>query len=176
MALQLEHLNEEVRTLMAEEIEMDVQSGNLYMSPRLGPMGRDAYPYLLKRAALKTDPVWLVEQLHTDGYLNETEPHANAKDKQAKMPENAAETLAEGEFNRYYMRAVCRYALAHGEKEVEIYRAKETEHPRTVSERLIGQRVSAETLLADLRAEDFGAHHALLPTGPNSGLSIRLVK
>ena len=91
-----------------------------------------------------------------------------------KVPVNAADTLAEGEFNRFYLRGLCRRALENGEKELVIYRAKPVSQPRRESERKLGTTVDAEALLRDLR-EHLGVDSALgLPPGPNSGLSAKL--
>jgi hypothetical protein len=38
----------------------------------------------------------------------------------ARVPITAADTLAEGEFNRFYARALCRYALLHGIDALEV--------------------------------------------------------
>jgi hypothetical protein len=82
--------------------------------------------------------------------------------------------LAEGEFNRYYCRGLCQRALEVGIEEVEVYRAKAVTTPRPESQRLIGRRLSARSLLNDLRTSQ-GVEPALgVPPGPNSGLSVRL--
>jgi hypothetical protein len=41
------------------------------------------------------------------------------------VPVTAADTLAEGEFNRFYLRGLCRRASAANMAEIEVYRAKE---------------------------------------------------
>ncbi|MDP9470553.1 MAG: hypothetical protein M3Q71_07785 [Chloroflexota bacterium] len=57
---------------------------------------------------------------------------------------------------------------------VEVYRAKQVTSPRLESQRMLGKLVDPEELLNDLRAHP-GTDTALgLPSGPNSGLSIRL--
>jgi hypothetical protein len=87
---------------------------------------------------------------------------------------NAHEMLAEGEFNRFYIRGLCVRALADGIDEVVVYRAKAVQNARSESEGKIGQRVSADALLVDLRLHK-GVDTALgLPPGPNSGLSVHL--
>jgi hypothetical protein len=40
------------------------------------------------------------------------------------VPANAARTIAAEEFNRYYIRAVCRLALKWGISHLEVYRAR----------------------------------------------------
>lgn len=82
--------------------------------------------------------------------------------------------LAEGEFNRFYIRALCWITLLTGKK-LKIYRAKFSQTPRIDSQRMIGSFIDAEQLLLDLRKNP-GTDTALgLPPGPNSGLSVELV-
>jgi len=40
------------------------------------------------------------------------------------VPYTASETLSEGEFNRFYVRALCRRAIAEGIPFLEVYRAR----------------------------------------------------
>ncbi len=62
------------------------------------------------------------------------------------MPGNAATLLAENEFNRYYIRAVCLVALKNKMSEVEVYRAKQTSSSRANSENKIGLRLPAKKI------------------------------
>jgi hypothetical protein len=90
------------------------------------------------------------------------------------MRSNAHEMLAEGEFNRFYIRALCLRAIEDGIPDVVVYRAKPVENPRSESQQKIDEHVSPEALLRDLRIHP-GVDTALgLPPGPNSGLSVRL--
>jgi hypothetical protein len=92
----------------------------------------------------------------------------------ATVPATAPETLAEGEFNRFYARGLCARALQDGITQVEVYRGKLVNQPRRGSQAMLGQRIDAESLLADLRSAQ-GVEPALgLPPGPNSGLTVRL--
>ncbi|MCG8431014.1 MAG: hypothetical protein MJA29_07565, partial [Candidatus Omnitrophica bacterium] len=94
----------------------------------------------------------------------------------AKVPITAPDTLSEGEFNRYYVRGLCVRVIEEGVNQVEVYRGIPVNQPRSESEALLGKRLSAEALLADLR-ESVGVEPALgLPPGPNSGLTIRMVE
>lgn len=91
-----------------------------------------------------------------------------------KVPINAPQRLAEGEFNRFYIRGLCLRALDEGKSTVVVYRARHSSSPRLESEELIGSAFDAKALLEDLR-ESPGVDTALgLPPGPNSGLSARL--
>jgi hypothetical protein len=104
----------------------------------------------------------------------ETRRAASGKTTVAKVPVTAPDTLAEGEFNRFYCRGVCLRAISEGKTHVRVYRAKHVDNPRPESQAKIGALAEAEKLLSDLRANP-GVEPALgIPPGPNSGLSIQL--
>jgi hypothetical protein len=176
MSLNLVNLDQRSRQYMVQEIEIDIGLGRLYLSPRLSAVGRSDYPQLLLGAAKVGNDATLARALATDGRLRQTEHRHQAPGQPvtAEVPEIAAETLAEGEFNRFCCRAVCRRALDAGVGLVLVYRAKRVRDPRHISQRLIGRQLDARQLLADLRARP-GVDPALgVPGGPNSGLSVRL--
>jgi hypothetical protein len=94
----------------------------------------------------------------------------------AKVPVTAADTLAEGEFNRFYVRGLCRRTLQERDGQLVVHRAKAVAQPRPESEALIGTSPDAEKLLSDLRT-NIGVEPALgVPKGPNSGLSVQIIK
>ncbi len=82
--------------------------------------------------------------------------------------------MAEGEFNRFYVRGLCRRAIEDGIQQLIIYRAKAVMTPRPGSEEKIGTSVDSAAILADLRTT-IGVEPALgMPPGPNSGLTLKL--
>lgn len=176
MAFQFENLDSSTRQFMLQEIELDIANGTLYMSKRFNSVGSTVYSDLLREAAREQNEVWLTRELQQRGCMKSQEERQTKKGiSYVQVPVTAAETLAEGEFNRFCIRGVCARALAEGKTEVEIYRAKAVSQPRAESQLLIGQRKSAQALLDDLRNSP-GTDTALgLPPGPNSGLSVRLV-
>ncbi len=91
---------------------------------------------LLREAASSHDDEWLAGVLRRDHFMAQSEYRRNSA-KPAKVPHTAPDTLAEGEFNRYYCRAVCRRAMDENSR-VVVYRAKEVDNPRLSSERMIG--------------------------------------
>jgi hypothetical protein len=174
----LYHLDDEaVRVRMVDEIRSDIDRGTLYSSIRLSATGLAEWPDLLIRAAESGGPQTLAADLGSNGRLLAYETsHRNGKPYQKKVPHDAPDTLAEGEFNRFYIRAVCAIALDRGQARVEVYRAKNVANPRTESISLVGSLVDARDLLEDLRANP-GIDTALgIPPGPNSGLSVRFLQ
>ena len=176
MMLRLENLDDRTRRYMLDELDADVAQGTLYMSPRLSERGQADYEGLLRTAIESGDDVSLAASLRSPGRMRATRPRRTPKGgaTPAKVPATAPETLAEGEFNRFYARGLCRQALEDGVNELVIYRAKEVRNPRPDSRAKIGTRIDARALLEDLRTHR-GIEPALgLPPGPNSGLSVRL--
>ena len=174
--LSLLNLDERTRHGMLAEIERDILAGTLYYGKRLSLRGRADYPDLLREAAGSHDDVWLSSQLAQHGRLETMETSTRkGKTFQKRVPFDANETLAEGEFNRFYSRGLCIRAMEDGvDNLVVVYRAKQVAAPRTESEMMIGKSVAARTLLYDLRDHP-GVDTALgIPAGPNSGLSVRL--
>ena len=176
MALNLLNLDEKSRLLMLQEVDSDFKDEKLYISSRLSLRGKQDYLHLLKEAISIYDDSWLANQLRNGGRINIEEQRKKPKGGYtiARIPDNAPEMLAEGEFNRFYMRAICLRAIEE-ELEVEVYRAIIVSNPRPQSEAKIGTKIDPNELLNDLR-QNIGANSALkLPPGPNSGLTIRLI-
>ena len=177
MPLHLLNLDRTTREHMLSELESDVSRGTLYLSPRLSPRGRLDYPELLRQAVVGFDDGWLADSLRAGGRISAEEQRRKPKGGYtiAKVPVTAPDTLAEGEFNRYYVRGLCLRAITEGAAELIIYRAKHVASPRRESEAKIGTSVDARALLEDIRTHP-GVDTALrLPSGPNSGLSVRLL-
>jgi len=176
MALIYENLDARTRQFMLKEVELDISRGTLYISPRLNEQGLESYTSLLKEAIQSHDDAWLAGELRRLSCMNAV---GKRKTKSGgyipvKVPVNAPDTLAEGEFNRFYARGLCARAMEDGIQEVEVYRGKQVDQPRPESEAMIGKRISAKRLLEDLRTSQ-GVEPALgLPPGPNSGLTARL--
>jgi hypothetical protein len=83
--------------------------------------------------------------------------------------------LAESEFNRYYIRALARRAIEDGIPELVVYRAKPVTTPRPESEARIETSLVPQELLEDLRSHTGDERPSLgVPSGPNSGLSVRI--
>lgn len=173
--MDLHDLNDATRAAMIDEAEADVEAGTLFVSRRLNGRGMRRWPHILIDAIRIGDPETLASCIRTESLLVDREiSHRNGQSYEKKVPVNAADTLAEGEFIRFYMRAVCIQALSAGTK-VRVYRAKPVMNPRPESEAKIGNVVDPTELLDDLR-RNIGMETFLgLPPGPNSGLCVCLI-
>jgi hypothetical protein len=172
MAMNLFNLNQDTRKLMLEEVAHDGLA--LFISPRLNLVGTQMYPLLLIDAINRYDDTWLANEISQKNLLNSIE-NRNTKNGiiQAKVPSNADELIAEGEFNRFYMRAICVYAINNKTTNLIVYRAKQVSNPRPESQAKIGTTVSPTALLNDLRNNvGLDTHLGLGQIG--SGLSVKL--
>ncbi len=176
MGIFYKNLDEQTRMFMLKELEMDIENGTLYISPRLNSVGQSIWVDLLKKAIVDHNDDWLATQLNARGCLklHEERRLKSGKTTLAKVPVNAPETLGEGEFNRFYARGICARAIDQGISEVVVYRGKQVQQPRPESQAMIGRRINPTSLLVDLRKSQ-GVEPVLgIPPGPNSGLTIWL--
>jgi hypothetical protein len=176
--LHLNDLDDDTRQLMLEELLDDLTNERQYLSSRLNDRGRAEYSALLREAISSGDDASLARALEHGQCMAPFENRRRPSGGYAsvRVPVTAAATLAEGEFNRFYIRALCRRALEVGVAQVEVYRAKAVSQARPQSEALLGKPIDAAVLLDDLR-RNIGVDTALgVPAGPGSGLSVRLRK
>ena len=177
MSIFYESLDTAVRGYMIQELERELANGTLYISPRLTEIGVKTWAEILREAFEQHDDVWIASILRSRGLMRIEEQRRKPKGgfTIAQVPYTAPDTLAEGEFNRFYVRGLCVQVIASGKTDVEVYRGKEDQNPRLESEAMIGRHFSAQMLLDDLRNSQ-GVEPALgLPPGPNSGLTVRRV-
>lgn len=176
MAFYFVDLDERVRALMLEEVALDEANHTLHISPYLSGQGIHDYPQLLKEAIRHGNEETLAEQLSQQRRTSRTAHRRSTAGGYTivTVPRNAAETIANDAFNRYYIRALCRVALEDGIEALIIYRAKPVEVPRPESEELVETAVDPVSLLHDLRSHTGEEPGLGVPGGPNSGLSVRL--
>jgi hypothetical protein len=178
MALEYPDLDGTTRQYMLDELELDVKESRLYISPRLSGTGISDYPALLKSAIESGDDASLAGELRNNGRLNATEQRRKPKGgyTTAAVPVTAADTLAEGEFNRFYARGYVGGRKPRAGPNSKCTEPNKVENPRPQSEALIGSTVDPGKLLLDLR-QSIGVEPALgVPPGPNSGLSVKIIK
>lgn len=177
MVFEFKNLDSQTREFMVDEVELDISNNKLYLSRRFSNIGRVKYPELLKRAIQEGNELTLVNDLKAQNCFSTTETRSTKKGLiTVKVPNNASEVFAEGEFNRFYIRALCKRIISDNKGQLEVYRAKQVSNPRIESEMMIGRIIDPSKLLDDLRT-NIGVDTVLgLPRGPNSGLSIRIIK
>ncbi|HPF37087.1 MAG TPA: hypothetical protein P5081_11880 [Phycisphaerae bacterium] len=170
----LVNLDRRTRSFMLLEFRRDIREGSLYVSPRLSPAGRSVYHNLMRDAIESGSPESLALALGSPRYFNvmELRRTMTGTPERVRVPSTAALTLAEGEFNRFYIRGLCRRAIDDGVRRLIIYRAKAVHDPRGESQQYIGEAIDPVTLLQDLR--DNLDTRSGAPMGPNSGLSVRI--
>jgi hypothetical protein len=176
MPLYLENLDDETRRYMLAELDYDAEQNLLHISPFLSGQGQRDYPNLLRAALEQGNDETLSQALSAQRRIQRSyqKRKPGGGFTIASVPANAAQQLAESEFNRYYIRAVARRAIEAGIPELIVYRAKPVAMPRAESEALVETTVDPQALLDDLRAHS-GERPALgIPGGPGSGISVRL--
>lgn len=166
---QFEHLDERTRALMLSELERDEEAKNLFFDARLKDGMHSPYLDSLRLALASGTPETFAAEIAGGAYLNVSEIRKQGdKEIEAHIPETYPQTLAEAEFNRYYMRAVCLRAI-EDDLAIEGYRAKPVTTPRPVD----ASDWTPESLLVHLRETNISIPNAF--PGANSGKSIRLV-
>ena len=177
MALYFENLDDRTRKLMLDEMEYDIEHDQLHISPFLSGQGERDYANLLREALQSGNDETLAQSLRVHRRILKTLPRRNPKGGYsiAATAENAAEVLAESEFNRYYIRGLARRAIEDGVQQLVVYRAKPVRNPRPESEARVETAISPQEILDDLRSHPGDERPTLgVPSGPNSGLSVRL--
>jgi hypothetical protein len=177
MSLFYENLDERTRQLMLDEMEYDIAHNQLHISPFLSGQGQWDYPDLLRKAIRKGNDDTLAQDLRARRRIVRALPRRTPKGGYviAATVENAAEVLGESEFNRYYIRGLARRAIEDDVTKLVVYRAKAARNPRPESDARLNTELSPRELLEDLRAHPGDELPALgVPSGPNSGLSVRL--
>ena len=177
MALHFENLDDRTRQLMLDEMEYDIANNQLHISPFLSGQGERDYANLLREALQSGTDETLAQSLREHRRILRTLPRRNPAGGYsiAATAENAAEVLAESEFNRYYIRGLARRAIEDGIQELIVYRAKPVRTPRPESEARVETAIPPQELLEDLRSHPGDERPTLgVPSGPNSGLSVRL--
>lgn len=166
---QLDDLNAQTRSLMLQELEQDLREGTSFYDARLREDGCELYFRLFVEALESGTPESFSEAIRSQGLLNETETRTvNGRSVEAKVSSIAHANIGEGEFNRYFMRAVCLQAIEQGLEEVEVYRAKQVTNPRPAGK----ERKNPKELLEYLRTTNISVAGSF--PGPNSGRSVRL--
>jgi hypothetical protein len=168
------NLDDQTRSYMLQAIEEAERDGQIYYSVRFNSAGKEQWLSLLEEASREHDAQWLAEELEGRRLMKglETSERPVGGYSIRHVPEIAAQTFAEGQFNRFYMLGLCRRAKAAGIPALEVYRAKDVELPRPGSDLLVGTRIPIPILEEQLRDVQNSFKSMLIL--PNSGLSLRM--
>ena len=149
MGIHYENLDEVTRQFMLQESKL----GGHYISPRLTEAGKQAWQSLLEGGIKNHDDDWVAREILACGHMQSQEQYTRngiTRTRSINIP-HAALQLAEGEFNRYYLRGLCVRAKCEGKDFLIVYRGKAVSQPRAESEQKIGTPVSVDILLETLR-------------------------
>jgi len=168
------NLDQFTRSCMLEAIEEASESGNIYYSTRFNELGKKQWLPLLKQAALQYNEHWLAFKLEELQLFKDMEsaqvPSGGYTIKH--IPNNAAETLSEGQFNRFYILGLCKVATSKNIQQLIVYRAKESLRPRPESDLLIDKAIAITEIESQLKDTQSSFKSKLVQ--PNSGISMRL--
>ena len=150
-------LDTSIRQIMDEEFKQDKQRNRLYSSPRLNDVGNKVYPDLLEKALLNGSDRSFANDLRDYNTLKNTEKMVNPFGgiRESKIPSDAPDNLAKGEFQRYYIRALCRKAIDQGIKRLQIISEKPIDALPDEVKVKIGRTVNPKDILEDLRENDY---------------------
>src|SRR5215212_5070983 len=123
MTLHFPDLDDSTRHFMLDELEADVARRCLYLSPFLTEVGRAAYVRALRAAIRDGTEETVAAELRLPGCM-ETPEGWKQGSLVRELPSTAPDALAEAEFHRFYVRGLCRRALAEGVRPLVLYRAK----------------------------------------------------
>ena len=172
MALQLSDLDDRTRRCMLDELEADVAGRRLYLSPYLTDVGRAGCGAARSAAPHDGNDESLAAELRRPGCMGTPDgwkPGGLVR----KFSSAAPDALAEAEFHRFYVRGLCRRALAAGNRALVIYRAKPGPASRADADGVAGVRIDAASLLEDLRATTGPMPPRVLRGCPSPGMSVR---
>ena len=184
MTFNFKNLDEKTRQLMLEEFDYDQKNGTLAVSPRLLDGMEEKYFKLftecIKSGRNEDDLANAIQQAHI--LKSQETANRNGKIVNVKVRHDAHEFLAQSDFNRFYMRALCRISIEEN-KMLKIYRAKYSEEHRITSDDIEGEVVDSNVQLNFLRMnpKDYWARKEqnnditeYKVARPGSGLSLEL--
>lgn len=97
MDMEFVDLDAETRSQMLSELEHDIASSSVYLSPRLTPEGRRRYPEILRRAFGDGTVASLANELNLPGIIATYETAVRrGRPYSKRVPYTAAQTMAEG--------------------------------------------------------------------------------
>lgn len=152
--------SEEIRKLMIIELENDLGSNSFYIPKTIHQDKIGEYKNILKEF-FKTKSLNEFTTMLKNQFINWF-----AKQKDGKQISNDSDSkLAEGEWGKYYQKAVCQLAIEE-EKRIKIWRWKSVSHPKNIEG-------FEENTKHD--PKEFYSKINNYPLGANSGLTIEII-
>ncbi len=105
------NLNQEIRNLMKEDVSLDLNKGILSKSTRFNNEGNSGYPDILFKNIENGDEETLSQELAGLFKTKEISHDKKGNSIEKDVPSDANEVFANTEFNRFYMRGLCVFAL-----------------------------------------------------------------
>lgn len=175
--MRYEKLDTTVRRYMDEEFRNDEQRNRLYFSPRVNEESRETYSQILERALAYGDDNSLAVELKEKSVMKQKERRMNPLGGilEVNMPINAPNELAEGEFQRYYLRALCVKAINEGINRLKIVSEKPIETLPDDQKAKVGKIINPKDLLADLRENSYVNSRFGIPD-PKAGLTVEFLQ
>lgn len=171
-------LSERIRPWMLREFEYDLAHNQLYFSPMLSNRGLRDYVRLLHDALLGGSMQTLAAQLRLQRRLQRTTRRIkpNGESVVSNAPLTNADKLAESEFNRYYLRALCQLALADKVPFVIVSEAQAVINPQPDTTLALETAFSPQEFLDELRAESGKVFKLGVGVGPRTQVRVRLAQ
>lgn len=168
------NLDPKTRSCMLQAIDEAEQSDNIYYSERFNDAGKKQWVSLLKEAVSAHNEHWLASQLEAKQLMTAQESARKSSGGYSirNVPYTAAETMAEGQFNRFYILGLCKRAREEGISDLAVYRAQDRRQPRAESEDLIDTEIPIDEVEAQLKERTASLKSPLIQ--PNSGISMCL--
>jgi hypothetical protein len=167
-----------IHLLMLAEIKEAIQNATLYLPPHLENLsGQQAYPLILENAARNHSAEYLADELRKPNILRKQILRNGLPGTQPRMdqvPKSAADHIARREFNDFYMRAVCRFAIESAVPNVILCQANVNQILAKEIEPLIGQSIPPSVLLDTLRSHNTIESFLNIPPKTNVELTVKL--
>lgn len=168
-------LSESVRDSMVKEITNAHSSGNFFYSKKFTSEGDAQAIELLLDAATAYDEHWLAFEIEYRSLMKSFDAREIplGEYSTSHISDTASALYADGQFNRFYMIAVCNAASLQG-KTVTVFAAQKTPHPKAETTKLIGKIINPEVLKTELRSMKLSLNHELLAS--HSVLSVKITE
>ena len=176
MPLHHYNLDRLTRHFMMAEVDLDIEAGCINCSHILTDQGAKEWPTLLWSAAARGNDVTLARDLLLNSRTRIVCQRIKASGDTHWVRVSSAQVskLADGAFNHFYVRGLCRRALLEELDELIVYRAAQVDTPRPGANGKIGSLIDPATLLDSLRSAQCLEAALGLPDKPHSGLSVAI--